>query len=74
MKNNILIPMDSKLAWIRLCLVFITCGIGFIGMWSIVMIIPDIQNEFLFVRYYMVIPMVIMIGFGIEHSSRKIFQ
>ena len=66
MKNNILIPMDSKLAWIRLCLVFIICGIGFIGMWSIVMIMPAIQNEFQIERSSMVIPYVLtMIGFGI---------
>ena len=66
MYKEILISVDSKLAWIRLGLVFFICGIGFIGMWSIVMIMPAIQNEFNIDRSTMVIPYILtMMGFGV---------
>ena len=66
MNKDIIITIDSKLAWIRLCLVFFICGIGFIGMWSVVMIMPAIQNEFKIDRSSMVIPYILtMIGFGV---------
>ena len=66
MYKDITIYSDSKLAWIRLVLVFFICGIGFIGMWSVVMIMPAIQDEFKIDRSTMVIPYILtMIGFGI---------
>ena len=48
--------IDSKLAWIRLFFVFILCATGFIGMWSVVMILPSIQNEFNVQRSSVVLP------------------
>ena len=58
--------IDSKLAWIRLFFVFILCATGFIGMWSVVMILPSIQNEFNVQRSSVVLPYIFtMIGFGI---------
>jgi hypothetical protein len=44
--KQIEVESDSRLAWIRLLLVFFICAIGFIGMWSVVMIMPAVEQEF----------------------------
>ena len=64
--KNIIVKEDSGLAWIRLSLVFILCALGFIGMWSVVMILPSIESEFQITRSSVTIPYVLtMFGFGI---------
>ena len=45
MMNN-LIELDSKQAWLRLIIIFTMSVIGTAGMWSVVIIMPNIQNEF----------------------------
>ena len=64
--KSIIAKEDSGLAWIRLLLVFILCALGFIGMWSVVMILPSIETEFQISRSSVTIPYVLtMFGFGI---------
>ena len=64
--KSIIVKEDSGLAWIRLLLVFILCALGFIGMWSVVMILPSIETEFQISRSVVTIPYVLtMFGFGI---------
>ena len=64
--KSIIVKEDSGLAWIRLVLVFILCAFGFIGMWSVVMILPSIETEFQISRSSVTIPYVLtMFGFGI---------
>ena len=64
--KSIIVKEDSGLAWIRLFLVFILCALGFIGMWSVVMILPSIETEFQISRSSVTIPCVLtMFGFGI---------
>ncbi len=66
MYKQIEIELDSKLAWLRLSLVFIICAIGCIGMWSVVMIMPAVESEFNINRSSSTIPYIsTMIGFGI---------
>jgi len=43
MKNNF-IELDSKQAWLRLIIIFTMSVIGTAGMWSVVIIMPNIQN------------------------------
>ena len=45
MTNN-LIDIDSRQAWLRLLLIFTMSVLGTAGMWSVVIIMPSIQNEF----------------------------
>ena len=64
--KNILIEPDSWQAWFRLTLIFIICVIGCIGMWSIIIIMPSLQNEFNIDRSSSTIPYITtMIGFGL---------
>ena len=64
--KRIIVKEDSGIAWIRLLLVFILCALGFIGMWSVVMILPSIESEFQITRSSVTIPYVVtMFGFGI---------
>ena len=64
--RNIIVQEDSGLAWLRLFLVFLLCTLGFIGMWSIVMIMPSIEKEFQITRSSVTIPYILtMFGFGI---------
>ena len=64
--KSIIVKEDSGLAWIRLLLVFILCALGFIGMWSVVMILPSIETEFQISRSSVTVPYVLtMFGFGI---------
>ena len=64
--KQIEIEPDSKLAWIRLSLVFLLCALGFIGMWSVVMIMPAVEQEFNINRSSSTIPYIsTMMGFGI---------
>ena len=41
-----LIVSDSKNAWFRATILFILALIGTVGMWSVVVFIPDIEREF----------------------------
>ena len=64
--KQIEVESDSRLAWIRLLLVFFICAIGFIGMWSVVMIMPAVEQEFSSNRSSSTIPYIsTMLGFGI---------
>ncbi|MAQ06500.1 MAG: MFS transporter [SAR116 cluster bacterium] len=64
--KQIEVEPDSRLAWIRLLLVFVICAIGFIGMWSVVMIMPAVEQEFNTNRSSSTIPYILtMLGFGI---------
>ena len=64
--NNILIEQDSKEAWIRLIIIFSMSVIGTAGMWSVVIIMPSIQNEFSLDRAASTYPYVAtMFGYGI---------
>jgi len=65
MKNNI-IEQDSRQAWIRLVIIFMMSVIGTAGMWSVVIILPNIQNEFELDRAASTYPYVAtMFGYGI---------
>ena len=44
-KSNLIIS-DSKGAWFRATILFILALIGTVGMWSVVVFIPDIEREF----------------------------
>ena len=41
-----LIVSDSRVAWFRATILFILALIGTVGMWSVVVFIPDIEKEF----------------------------
>ena len=41
-----MIISDSKSAWFRVTILFILALIGTVGMWSVVVFIPDIEREF----------------------------
>ena len=63
--NNILIEQDSKEAWLRLIIIFTMSVIGTAGMWSVVIIMPSIQNEFSLDRAASTYPYVAtMFGYG----------
>jgi len=65
MKNNF-IELDSKQAWLRLIIIFTMSVIGTAGMWSVVIIMPNIQNEFELDRAASTYPYVAtMFGYGI---------
>ena len=65
MKNNF-IELDSKQAWLRLIIIFTMSVIGTAGMWSVVIIMPSIQNEFELDRAASTYPYVAtMFGYGI---------
>ena len=64
--NNILIEQDSKEAWLRLIIIFTMSVIGTAGMWSVVIIMPSIQNEFSLDRAASTYPYVAtMFGYGV---------
>ena len=64
--KNLEIKPDTTHAWLRLFLIFLLCALGFVGMWSVVMIMPSIQNEFKITRSTVTIPYILtMLGFGI---------
>ena len=65
MKNNF-IELDGKQAWLRLIIIFTMSVIGTAGMWSVVIIMPNIQNEFGLDRAASTYPYVAtMFGYGI---------
>ena len=65
MSNN-LIDLDSREAWFRLIVIFTMSIIGTAGMWSVVIIMPTIQNEFDLDRAASTYPYVAtMFGYGI---------
>ena len=64
MKNN-LVEQDSQQAWFRLAIIFAMSVIGTAGMWSVVIILPNIQNEFTLDRAASTYPYVAtMFGYG----------
>ena len=64
MKNN-LVEQDSQQAWFRLTIIFTMSVIGTAGMWSVVIILPNIQNEFTLDRAASTYPYVAtMFGYG----------
>jgi len=64
--NKNLIDLDSSQAWIRLIIIFIMSVIGTAGMWSVVIIMPNIQSEFVLDRAASTYPYVAtMFGYGI---------
>ena len=65
MSNNF-IELDSKQAWLRLIIIFTMSVIGTAGMWPVVIIMPNIQNEFGLDRAASTYPYVAtMFGYGI---------
>ena len=67
MKKN-LIDLDSNQAWIRLIIIFTMSVIGTAGMWSVVIIMPNIQSEFALDRAASTYPYVAtMFGYGIGY-------
>ena len=65
MINN-LIEQDSQQAWFRLAIIFAMSVIGTAGMWSVVIILPNIQSEFALDRAASTYPYVAtMFGYGI---------
>ena len=65
MINN-LIEQDSQQAWFRLAIIFTMSVIGTAGMWSVVIILPNIQSEFVLDRAASTYPYVAtMFGYGI---------
>ena len=69
MKNN-LIEQDSKQAWLRLIIIFTMSVIGTAGMWSVVIIMPNIQNEFELDRAASTYPYVAtMFGYGRQRNN-----
>ena len=64
MQNN-LVEQDSQQAWFRLAIIFTMSVIGTAGMWSVVIILPNIQNEFALDRAASTYPYVAtMFGYG----------
>ncbi|MDB2387882.1 MFS transporter [Alphaproteobacteria bacterium] len=64
MQNN-LVEQDSQQAWFRLAIIFAMSVIGTAGMWSVVIILPNIQNEFTLGRAASTYPYVAtMFGYG----------
>lgn len=64
MQNN-LVEQDSQQAWFRLAIIFTMSVIGTAGMWSVVIILPNIQNEFTLDRAASTYPYVAtMFGYG----------
>ena len=41
-----MIQNDSIHSWLRACQLFLLGVIGTVGMWSVVVFIPEIENEF----------------------------
>ena len=63
---NKLIEQDSQQAWFRLAIIFTMSVIGTAGMWSVVIILPNIQSEFALDRAASTYPYVAtMFGYGI---------
>lgn len=57
---------DSAYAWKRLALTLLIATIGNVGMWSIVVVMPDVQAEFDIARAAASVPYTVtMIGFAI---------
>ncbi len=57
--------VDSRYSWIRLAITLLTATIGNVGMWSIIVIMPAVQNEFGVDRADASMPyMLTMIGFA----------
>ena len=64
--NKNLIDLDSNQAWLRLIIIFTMSVIGTAGMWSVVIIMPNIQSEFALDRAASTYPYVAtMFGYGI---------
>ena len=60
------IEQDSQQAWFRLVIIFTMSVIGTAGMWSVVIILPNIQSEFALDRAASTYPYVAtMFGYGI---------
>ena len=59
------IEQDSQQAWFRLAIIFTMSVIGTAGMWSVVIILPNIQSEFALDRAASTYPYVAtMFGYG----------
>ncbi len=58
--------IDSKESWIRLIVIFMIASFGNVGMWSIVTVMPSIEQEFFLERSQSSVPYTTtMIGFAI---------
>src|SRR5215216_3952023 len=57
---------DSGQAWLRLALALIIGSIGSVGMWSVVVVLPVVQNEFGATRGAVSLAFTLtMLGFGL---------
>ena len=60
---------DSLYSWIRLIIALLVATVGNIGMWVVVIILPDIQQEFTIDRSTASIPFALtMVGFAIGNG------
>ena len=58
--------VDSRRAWLRLCVSLLLSTIGGVGMWSVVVALPTVQAEFGVARADASLPYTLtMIGFGL---------
>ena len=61
---------DSLYSWIRLIIALLVATVGNIGMWVVVIILPDIQQEFTIDRSTASIPFALtMVGFAIGNGA-----
>ena len=60
---------DSLYSWFRLLIALLVATVGNIGMWVVVIILPDIQQEFTIDRSTASIPFALtMVGFAIGNG------
>ena len=63
-------PFDSRYSWIRLALTLLIAVVGNVGMWSIIVVMPDVQAEFGAGRAEASIPYTVtMVGFALGNLA-----
>jgi MFS family permease len=63
--STVFIP-DSRQAWVRLALALVIGSIGSVGMWSVVVVLPVVQGEFVATRGAISLAFTLtMLGFGL---------
>ncbi|MEZ5907332.1 MAG: MFS transporter [Hyphomicrobiaceae bacterium] len=59
-------PADSAYSWTRLAIAVLIASIGNVGMWSVVVVLPAIEQDFQLTRAAAALPYMLMtIGFGL---------
>ena len=58
--------LDSRYSWFRLAVAVLIATVGNVGMWAVIVVMPDIQAEFSVDRATTSVPYVLtMVGFGL---------